>query len=969
MGEIQEIYDKYYIDIEEDIVNKYNLLLDIMNEREIYALTHSDTIGYSRDIIDSKYQIEIAALEYQKSKELSNLVKLKEDNTPKIKIIESFYDGYLRVTCVADLLDSKPVWASIEDKTNDSLGSRNNFNKLPSVPLNINRDKSNFSIEADRLQDTILFSHHIIRVFLSFIPVGMLRICVFDPEEKAVSIKPFFDFKKKTKNVFDEKIYTKNDELITLLEELDAQMESCIQNKLGAKYEDIYEYNKASNGINEKITLLVLYDFPSHVDKRCLDALGDIMKNGNKCGIYTVICNNASSYDSKEYGTPSKEDIVKLEEYCNIIKYVEDTPVLLPEESKLFIPKIEDDTLIDTFTEAYIAEQAKIQESVLGFDKLCISDKKMDTNNGISIPIGFGSANSIVNLSMGDNAPHGLIIGGTGSGKSTLLHTIILSGMLNYSPDELRLYLMDFKSGTEFQVYEANNGKSMPHIGLLALDAVQEFGESILEELEKEMKERAKRFKQERVANLMEYRLRCNNPMPRIIVIIDEYQVLFDRRQNSKVADNCAKILSGIIKQGRSYGVHLLMSTQSMSFSDLSISGDELGQMRLRVGLNWSDSDTTRLFGIDDENIRHLKEGPKGTAVMTENPGNKMVTGFRVAYCDSVDREKYLHQITETYSEYKNECRIFDGSKEYPLLETLQKSDITKNDIYIGETVKIGPPLVHELSYSRNSNLLVCGTDDIIERRIFKDYIVSLMNNSDVTIYCIDGDMIRGFSDRDMNDFYGVISSLNSKFKMARNQGDCITFIKELFNHYINCKKGEDKNDLCVVLIRNLQLCEVIRSILSGENIDESDYIDNILDDYIDSNTVDLVASMMLGENVETNITETRPEDTTSLTDKIYRLMNFGYGCGIHFLVTSKDYGAIKDASASFNASILKYFHHRIIFSLSDDNASTLIEGVKVSSLLDDTVYYSDGIMSNFQVKPYKEPEIEEIKSYFQLIK
>ena len=97
--------------------------------------------------------------------------------------------------------------------------------------------------------------------------------------------------------------------------------------------------------------------------------------------------------------------------------------------------------------------------------------------------------------------------------------------------------------------------------------------------------------------------------------------------------------------------------------------------------------------------------------------------------------------------------------------------------------------------------------------------------------------------------------------------------------------------------------------------------------------------------------------------------MNFGYGCGIHFLVTSKDYGAIKDASASFNASILKYFHHRIIFSLSDDNASTLIEGVKVSSLLDDTVYYSDGIMSNFQVKPYKEPEIEEIKSYFQLIK
>lgn len=118
----------------------------------------------------------------------------------------------------------------------------------------------------------------------------------------------------------------------------------------------------------------------------------------------------------------------------------------------------------------------------------------LDSSKSLKIPVGVGDGDSIINITIGEGSSHhGLIAGATGSGKSTLLHTLIMSSMLHYSPDQLHLYLMDFKSGTEFKIYES---VKLPHIQLLALDAMQEFGESILENLVAEMEHRGSLFKE-----------------------------------------------------------------------------------------------------------------------------------------------------------------------------------------------------------------------------------------------------------------------------------------------------------------------------------------------------------------------------------------------------------------------------------------------------------------------------------------
>ena len=49
-----------------------------------------------------------------------------------------------------------------------------------------------------------------------------------------------------------------------------------------------------------------------------------------------------------------------------------------------------------------------------------------------------------------------------GSGKSSLLHAQITNLALHYSPDEIELYLIDFKKGVEFKTYATYE---LPHAG------------------------------------------------------------------------------------------------------------------------------------------------------------------------------------------------------------------------------------------------------------------------------------------------------------------------------------------------------------------------------------------------------------------------------------------------------------------------------------------------------------------------
>src|SRR4029077_7225958 len=110
-------------------------------------------------------------------------------------------------------------------------------------------------------------------------------------------------------------------------------------------------------------------------------------------------------------------------------------------------------------------------------------------------------------------AHHVLIAGKTGSGKSTLLHALITNLALSFSPDEVELYLVDFKKGVEFKTYATHE---LPHARVVAIESEREFGLSVLQRLDAELKQRGERFRTVGAHDLAGYRQASNTVLPRI---------------------------------------------------------------------------------------------------------------------------------------------------------------------------------------------------------------------------------------------------------------------------------------------------------------------------------------------------------------------------------------------------------------------------------------------------------------------
>ena len=128
----------------------------------------------------------------------------------------------------------------------------------------------------------------------------------------------------------------------------------------------------------------------------------------------------------------------------------------------------------------------------------------LDSRGGSMFALGKAGATKRQRFALGHGtSQHVLIAGRTGSGKSTLMHALITNLALNYSPDEIDLYLIDFKKGVEFKVYATHE---LPHSSVVAIESEREFGISVLERLDAELRLRADRFRDAGVQDVNGYR-------------------------------------------------------------------------------------------------------------------------------------------------------------------------------------------------------------------------------------------------------------------------------------------------------------------------------------------------------------------------------------------------------------------------------------------------------------------------------
>ncbi|GAA7634466.1 hypothetical protein HpMMM46_05430 [Helicobacter pylori] len=241
---------------------------------------------------------------------------------------------------------------------------------------------------------------------------------------------------------------------------------------------------------------------------------------------------------------------------------------------------------------AYYEKKKAVKRELKDLQK----DEKFWTESSqfkVSVPMGWDINHKEVRFEIGGAQNHTLICGRSGSGKSNFLHVLIQNLAFYYAPNEVQLFLLDYKEGVEFNAY--TNPTILEHARLVSVAGSVGFGVSFLSWLCKEMQERANLFKQFNVKDLNDYRK--HGEMPRLIVVIDEFQVLFSDN-SAKGKESVDQSLNTLLKKGRSYGVHLILATQTMRDTDINRS--IMAQIANRIALPMDAEDSNSILNNDD---------------------------------------------------------------------------------------------------------------------------------------------------------------------------------------------------------------------------------------------------------------------------------------------------------------------------------------------------------------------------------
>lgn len=339
---------------------------------------------------------------------------------------------------------------------------------------------------------------------------------------------------------------------------------------------------------------------------------------------------------------------------------------------------------------------------------------------GLRVPLGPSGARKVQHLELGaGTAQHALVVGKTGSGKSTLLHVLVTGLALSYSPDEVEVYLVDFKKGVEFKVYATHK---LPHARVIAIESEREFGLSVLQGLDDELKRRGDLMRRAGVDGLADYRRRSGEALPRILLLVDEFQEFFT--EDDRIAAQAAQILDRLVRQGRAFGMHVLLGSQTLA-GTYSLARSTIDQMAVRIALQCSDADS-RLILADDNAAARLLSRP-GEAIY--NAANGLVEGnnrFQVAWLPDEQHAHYLRQVhgLADRSKYRpvQPPIVFEGNtpaeveKNAALRELLATpappADARRLLAWLGDPIAIRDAVAAPFRRQSGSNLLIVGQDE-----------------------------------------------------------------------------------------------------------------------------------------------------------------------------------------------------------------------------------------------------------------
>ncbi len=505
---------------------------------------------------------------------------------------------------------------------------------------------------------------------LAATPPGKLSVTIFDPVGLGQNFAALTHLADYEESSLDSRIWTQAAQFEEKLAGLNDHMEKIIQMYLRNEYATIAEYNAQAGSVAEKYHVLVIASFPVNFTDTAARRLRNIAASGARCGVFTLI-----HWDQRVAMPPEfVPDELRKNSVCLVRT---DSGFELAgwraPGVRLLLEPPPPAALATEFLRR-LGELSKYSTRVeVPFETVAPADAEMwteQTTELLRVPIGRSGATKFQYLEIGSGTrQHALIAGKTGSGKSTLFHVIITNLALRCSPGQVEFYLVDFKKGVEFKCY---GSRHLPHARVVAIESDREFGLSVLQRVDDELRRRGDLFRKVGAQDLAGYRRAGGaEPMPRTLLMIDEFQEFFT--EEDRVSQGAAVLLDRIVRQGRAFGIHVLLGSQTLGGA-YTLARATLGQMVIRIALQCNEADAYLIMDQDNPAPRLLSRPGEGIY----NDAAGAIEGnspFQAVWLSDRTRDAFLAKVR---------ARADQDGRQYPgpiVFEGNAPADVRENDL------------------------------------------------------------------------------------------------------------------------------------------------------------------------------------------------------------------------------------------------------------------------------------------------
>lgn len=565
-------------------------------------------------------------------------------------------------------------------------------------------------------------------------PPGKITFTIIDPVGLGQNFAGLMGLADYEEALINRRIWTQREHIDERLAELSEHIEKVIQMYLRNEFASIADYNAEAGSVAEKYHFLVVADFPSGFSEPGIKRLQSIAASGLRCGVFTLI-----HWDPRQ---PAPDELVPEELRKNAVCIRRHgTRLVLPTGMPAAGTTLTPDPPPDAGLALSLVH--KIGKASVDSNRVEVPFTQVapppgerwtsDTTSELRVAIGRTGATKLQYLAIGKGTrQHALFAGKTGSGKSTLFHVIITNLALTCSPEQVEFYLIDFKKGVEFKCYAE---KRLPHARVVAIESDREFGLSVLRRVDAELKHRGDMFRKIGAQDLAGYkRMGGTGAIPRTLLIIDEFQEFFV--EDDEIAQQTSVLLDRIVRQGRAFGIHVLLGSQTLGGA-YTLARATLGQMVIRVALQCNEADAYLI--MDESNAAPRLLSRPGEGIYNDAAGAMEGNSpFQVVWLGDEERDRWLDQVQELAAQHGDRHPapiVFEGNAPADVrgnerlaaaLDTRPAAAPAAGHCWLGAPNSIKGPTEAVFRRQSGNHLLIVGQRDDAAQTMIAVSLVSL---------------------------------------------------------------------------------------------------------------------------------------------------------------------------------------------------------------------------------------------------